>query len=77
MTALERPVAMTFAGTNEPCCYVELRNIGRFRPEDTRKLSAELCERLSVGLGIPKNRIFIEFGDAEGHLWGHDGDTFD
>jgi phenylpyruvate tautomerase PptA (4-oxalocrotonate tautomerase family) len=76
MTAIEHPERMTFGGTTEPTCYVELKNVGRFTPELTQRLSAELCERLSAALGVPPNRIYIEFDDAEGYLWGHDGDTF-
>jgi len=76
MTAIEHPSLMTFGGTTEPACYVELKNIGRFSAELTQRLSAELCERLSSALGVAPNRIYIEFSDAEGYLWGHDGETF-
>jgi phenylpyruvate tautomerase PptA (4-oxalocrotonate tautomerase family) len=76
MTAIEHPARMTFAGSTEPTCYVELKNIGRFTSDQTQRLSAELCERLSAGLGVPKERIYIEFADVEAYLWGHDGDTF-
>lgn len=76
MTAIEHPSLMTFGGTTEPSCYVELKNVGRFSAELTQQLSAELCERLSSGLGVAKDRIYIEFADAEGYLWGYDGETF-
>lgn len=76
MTAIEHPALMTFAGTTEAACYVELKNVGRFTEGLTQQLSAELCERLSSGLGVAKNRIYIEFTDAEGYLWGYDGETF-
>jgi phenylpyruvate tautomerase PptA (4-oxalocrotonate tautomerase family) len=76
MTALDHPAQMTFAGTTEPACYVEFKNVGRFRPELTRRLAAEICEQLSRELGVAQNRIYIEFGDAEGYLWGYDGKTF-
>jgi phenylpyruvate tautomerase len=76
MTALEPNAPMTFGGTTDPACYVEVKNIGRFTPELTKKLSAELCERLERALEVPKERIYIEFSDAQGYLWGHDGDTF-
>jgi len=76
MTAIDHPALMTFAGNTDPACYVELKNVGRFTGELTQRLSAELCERLSAGLGVAKNRIYIEFADAEGYLWGYDGETF-
>jgi phenylpyruvate tautomerase PptA (4-oxalocrotonate tautomerase family) len=76
MTAIDHPSHMTFGGTDEPTCYVELKNVGNFRPELTQRLAAELCESLSQGLGVPASRIYIEFADAEGYLWGHDGGTF-
>ena len=76
MTAIEHPSLMTFAGTTDPACYVELKNVGHFTGELTQRLSAELCERLSEALSVAKNRIYIEFADAEGYLWGYDGETF-
>jgi len=76
MTSLEHPTLMTYGGSPGPTCYVELKNIGRFTPEATERISAELCERLSGGLGVPKERIYIEFGDSVGYLWGHAGETF-
>src|SRR5262245_3273921 len=60
MTAFEPVATMTFAGTAEPAAYVELKSIGRFTPELTAALSAEICERLSKALGVPKARIYIE-----------------
>lgn len=76
MTSLEPGIAMTFAGTTAPACYVELKSIGRFTPELTKQLSAGLCERLSRALDVPESRIYIEFADVQGYLWGHDSDTF-
>jgi phenylpyruvate tautomerase PptA (4-oxalocrotonate tautomerase family) len=76
MTAIDHPALMTFGGTTDPVCYVELKNVGRFTGELTERLSRELCERLSTALGVAKNRIYIEFSDAEGYLWGYDGETF-
>ncbi len=34
--------------------------------------------RLAAGiyLGIPKNRIYLEFAEAKGDLWGWNGSTF-
>jgi hypothetical protein len=76
MTCLESPAAMTFGGTDAPAAYVEIKNVGRFTSQRTRALSAMLCPLIGAALGVKPERIYIEFGDAEGHLWGHDGDTF-
>lgn len=76
MTALLPGVAMTMAGSSEPAAYVELKNVGDFRPEQTRTLSGELCARLAKALGVAPERIYVEFTPAEGYLWGHAGDTF-
>ena len=76
MTSIESGLEMTFGGTTGPACYVEVKNVGRFTPELTEQLSAGLCERLERALDVPKNRIYIEFSDAQGYLWGHDGQTF-
>ncbi len=32
MTALESNVPMTFAGTSDPVCYVEIKSVGSMRP---------------------------------------------
>jgi hypothetical protein len=76
MTSFTHVSAMTFAGTTEPACYVELKNIGTFTPEQTASLSADLCARIEKALGVPPSRTYIEFSNAAGHLWGHDGETF-
>jgi phenylpyruvate tautomerase PptA (4-oxalocrotonate tautomerase family) len=76
MTCLEPRASMTFGGSFEPSCYVEVKNVGTFTPAQTVLLSAALSERLAAGLGVPRNRIYIEFADAPPHMWGYDGDTF-
>ena len=76
LVSLTPGVAMTFGGSPEPACFAELKSIGTFTPDLTQRLSAELCERLGTALDIPISRIYIEFSDQQGHLWGHDGQTF-
>jgi hypothetical protein len=76
MVSFETLPALLFAGTSEPACFAALKNIGTFSPQQTTKLSALLCKRLSEALGVAHDRIYIEFVNAQAHLWGHDGDTF-
>ena len=76
MTAFEPNTPMTFAGTDEPTCYVEIKSVGTMGGTKTSAMSAAFCEQLSDALGVPKNRIYIEFADAEGAMWGWNGRTF-
>lgn len=75
MTCLEPQAHMTFAGTEEPACYAELKNMGSLPPELTAELSRVLCSKLSQALGVPQNRMFIEFTEVEAHLFGFNGET--
>jgi phenylpyruvate tautomerase len=76
MTCLSPGLAMTFGGAPGPTCFAAVKNVGKLTPAKTAKLSADLCARLSLGLDVPANRIYLEFTDAVGYLWGYDGGTF-
>lgn len=76
MTCLLPEQAMTFGGTVAPCCFVEVKSIGHFTPEQTERLSQEVSARIESALDVPKARTYVEFVDATGYLWGHDGGTF-
>jgi phenylpyruvate tautomerase len=39
-------------------------------------MSEFFCSAIEAALGIPKKRIFIEFTEAKGYLWGWNGTTF-
>ncbi|HIK31245.1 MAG TPA: hypothetical protein IGS17_09020 [Oscillatoriales cyanobacterium M59_W2019_021] len=75
MTAFESNVPMTFAGTTEPVCYVEVKSIGKMG-DRTKAMSQDFCQHIGTKLGIPPNRIYIEFADAQGSMWGWNGSTF-
>lgn len=75
MVSREHDAQMLFGGTAEPACFAALKNIGAFTPLQTEKLSALLCAQLAA-LGVAPDRIYIEFVDAKGHLWGNDSGTF-
>ncbi len=75
MTSLESGIPMTFAGSPEPCAYVELKSLGLDR-EQTAPLSQRLCTLVEARLGIPSTRIYIEFAAPERAFWGWNGRTF-
>jgi phenylpyruvate tautomerase len=76
MTALRSDVFMTFGGTDAPAAYVEIKNIGTMKSQQTDSLSQAVCGQIHSALGIAPNRIYIEFADAKGYLWGWNNTTF-
>lgn len=75
MVSLEHNPAMLFGGSDEPLAYLELKSIGL--PESkTAELSAGLAALLNEQLGLPADRIYIEFADAPRAMWGWNGGTF-
>lgn len=76
MTAFEPGTTMTFGGTTEPTCYVEIKSVGTMSPEQTKAMSQEFCQQLGSAFSIPENRIYIEFADAKGSMWGWNSSTF-
>jgi len=69
--------SLSFAQDDQtPCAYLEVKNIGGFTPETTEKLSQRLCELVNEKLQIPASRVYIEYQNAERHLWGWNEKTF-
>ncbi len=66
---------MIFDGKTDPCAFLELKSIG-LPQERTGKLSEELCNFIERNAGIKKDRIYINFVDFEGSMWGWNGTTF-
>ncbi len=75
MVSLVHNPDMLFAGGAEPLAYLELKSIGLPRAH-TADLSAALCALMDEHLGVPADRVYIEFADAERPLWGWNGATF-
>jgi phenylpyruvate tautomerase len=76
MVGLAPRLDMSFAGSREPACYAELKNVGRLSHDKIQLLSAVLCDAIAKSLGVAHDRIYIEFTNAEGAMWGFDGGTF-
>ena len=76
MTTFEANIPMTFGGTLDPVCFIEIKNIGTMQPEKTSAMSQDFCSLVESELGVSANRIYIEFADAQRHLWGWNKKTF-
>tara|TARA_Y100001968_G_scaffold323856_1_gene362214 strand:- start:316 stop:654 length:339 start_codon:yes stop_codon:yes gene_type:complete len=73
MTMIESGTQMTFAGSDEPCCFIKLKSIGSLKPSP---MSKYLCELIASKTNIKKNRIYIEFEDVKPSNWGFNSSTF-
>ena len=73
MTMVQRDTKMTFAGSDEPCCFINVKSIGSLTPSS---MSKSLCELIASKTNINKNRIYIEFIDVKASNWGFNGSTF-
>ena len=75
MVAFAHTQSMLFAGTDAACAYLELKSIGLPKTK-TSVISKSLCQLIDEEMHIPAERVYIEFADAEGQMWGWDGGTF-
>jgi len=75
MISLACSADMMFAGDDRPLAYLELKSIGL--PEhQTRGFSETLCRLMEQHLGVPPDRVYIEFSNASRNLWGWNRGTF-
>ena len=73
MTMIQRNAKMTFAGSDEPCCFIKVKSIGSLNPAS---MSKSLCDLIASKTNINKNRIYIQFIDVKATNWGFNGSTF-
>ena len=73
MTMIQRDIKMTFAGSDDPSCFIKVKSIGSLSPS---RMSKSLCELIASRTNINTNRIYIEFTDVKASNWGFNGTTF-
>ena len=73
MTMIQNNSQMTFAGSDEPCCFVKLKSIGSLSPSS---MSKSLCKLISSKTNIKIDRIYLEFNDVKASNWGFNSSTF-
>jgi phenylpyruvate tautomerase PptA (4-oxalocrotonate tautomerase family) len=75
VVSLEHNPDMLFSGTTAPLAYLELKSIG-LPGENTASYSQSICDLIKDVLDIDIDRIYIEFANADRHMWGWNGATF-
>ncbi len=73
MIKLTDSLTMNFSGSNEPCCFIEVKSIGSIR---SSKMSKPICEFFSGELDIASERIFIFFQNVDPNMWAWNSRTF-
>ena len=76
MVIIETGKDIYFAGSTEPACYMEIKNVGSLAVEKTDKISQRLCLLAEDKLLINPERCFLEFQESPRHLWGWNAKTF-
>jgi phenylpyruvate tautomerase PptA (4-oxalocrotonate tautomerase family) len=70
------PAAILMSGKSGDAAFVDLRSIGGLSANMNRQLSEKICRLLSQSLGVPPDRIYLNFTEVEAGNWGWDGNTF-
>ena len=73
MIKLTDSFEMYFAGTNNPCCFVEIKSIGSLDPMN---MSKPICEFFSKELDISAERIYVYYQNVDSNMWAWNGKTF-
>ena len=68
--------AMQMSGSPGDAAFVDVRSIGGLTGDVNRKLSQKVCQLLHDSLGIPPNRIYLNFTDVQASHWGWNGSMF-
>jgi phenylpyruvate tautomerase len=70
------PAAIRMSGQDGEAALVDLRSIGGLSADTNRKLARHICQILKDSLGVPPERVYLNFTDVEAGNWGWNGNTF-
>ena len=75
MISIQPETPLIFGGSDEPAALVRLKSINL--PVDRcPELSEKICNLIEQELGVPQDRVFIDFKDLERNMFGWNGKTF-
>jgi phenylpyruvate tautomerase PptA (4-oxalocrotonate tautomerase family) len=70
------PAAILMSGKPDPAAFVDVRSIGGLGDDVNRQLSQKIGSLLKESLGVPPDRVYLNFTDVPAGNWGWNGDTF-
>ena len=68
--------AMLMSGNPGDAAFVDVRSIGGLTNDVNRKLSQQVCKLLNDSLGVPEDRVYLNFTEVKASDWGWNGSTF-
>ena len=70
------PAAILMSGKPGDAALVDVRSIGGLSGDVNRQLSQKVCRLLNESLGVPQERVYLNFTEVEAGHWGWKGNTF-
>ena len=67
---------MLMSGQAGPAALVEVRSIGGLNPKVNQQITRKVCALLEQSLGVPPERVFLNFTEVPPSDWGWRGKTF-
>lgn len=65
MVSFSKVDCIMFAGdSTQPAAFCALHSVGAISPSNNKKISAAVCRLLSEHIGIPSDRVYIQFFDS-------------
>ena len=68
--------AIHMSGKPGDAAFVDIRCISGLTGDANRNLSQQVCQLLNDSLGIPPDRVYLNFTDVKAGNWGWNGSTF-
>ena len=72
MAKLDDNLEMYF-DDERPCCFLEIKSIGSLKPSE---MAYPICSFIHEKIGIPMDKIYINFHDVPAEMWCWNGRTF-
>jgi phenylpyruvate tautomerase PptA (4-oxalocrotonate tautomerase family) len=70
------PAAIIMSGKPGDAAFADIRSIGGLGGEVNRQLSQKVCRVLKETLGVPPDRVYLNFTEVGAGDWGWNGSTF-
>ena len=68
--------AILMSGKPGEAAFADIRSIGGLNGDVNRQLAQKVGSLLKESLGVPPDRIYLNFTDVPAGNWGWNGDTF-